>query len=398
MALMKIEERSGPAAPTAYAGLPLLALGFRPFYLAAAAFAALSIPLWLAVYYGLISAAGIGLLWHMHEMVFGFVLAVVIGFLYTAGRNWTGLWTPRGPALAALVALWLAGRLAMLAPVSVWSAALEWLFLPLATWPLYRVLARSGNRRNMVLVVVLALLSCANLCFHAAQLGWLDIAAVRPIYAALIMIVVIEAIIGGRIIPNFTANAVPGTKPVQHAALDRASMLLTVLAGLAWAVEVAAAPAAALAFGAALLQATRLLLWQPLVSRRLPLLWILHLSYAWIPAGFAALALAHLGVLPVSSAVHLLGVGGMGGLIIGMMTRTALGHTGRLLKAGPAETSMYVAIQAGVLARLCAGLTGGAWRDALLILAGIGWSAAFLLYILAYASRLAQPRIDGREG
>jgi uncharacterized protein involved in response to NO len=394
---MKIEEGKGPL-PGSYAGLPLLALGFRPFYLAAAAFAVLSVPVWLAAYYGWIAFANIGLAWHMHEMVYGFVVAVVVGFLYTAGRNWTGLWTPRGAHLALLLALWFAGRLAMLAQPSMPAAILEWAFLPCATWPLWRVLQRSGNRRNMPLAGVLALLAMANLAFHAAQLGWLEISPVRPIYAALILIVVIEAIIGGRIIPNFTANAVPGTKPVQHAALDRASMVLTAMAGLAWAFGLAAAPAAALAFGAALLQAVRLLLWKPMVSVRMPLLWILHLSYAWIPAGFVALALSHLGMVPASSAVHLLGVGGMGGLIIGMITRTALGHTGRMLVAGRADTAMYVLLQAGVLTRLFAGMSAGAWRDGLLLAAGSCWSLAFLLYVLAYAPRLAQPRIDGREG
>jgi uncharacterized protein involved in response to NO len=278
------------------------------------------------------------------------------------------------------------------------TAVIDWLFLPLAIWPLWRVLQRSGNRRNMPLAGVLGLLSLANLAFHAAQLGWLALAPARPIYAALILIIVIEAIIGGRIIPNFTANAVAGSKPRQHAALDRASMVLTVLAGLAWAAGLAGVPAAALAVGAAVLQAVRLLLWQPMVSLRLPLLWILHLSYAWIPAGFAALALAHLDLVPASTAVHLLGVGGMGGLIIGMITRTALGHTGRMLVAGRAETAMYVLLQTAVLTRLFAGLAAGPWRDRLLLLAGGCWSIAFLLYVLAYAPRLAQARIDGREG
>jgi uncharacterized protein involved in response to NO len=334
----------------------------------------------------------------MHEMVYGFVLAVVIGFLYTAGRNWTGLWTPRGPLLGAIVVLWMAGRAAMLAEPSVAGAVVEWSFLPLATWPLYRVLERSGNRRNMVLVAVLGLLALANLAFHLAQLGWLEIAPARPIYAALILVVVIEAVIGGRIIPNFTANAVAGAKPRQLPMLERSCMGLTVLAGLAWAFGLDGAPAAGLAAGAAVLQALRLALWRPLVSLRMPLLWILHLSYAWIPAGFAALALSHLGMAPASTAVHLIGVGGMAGLIVGMITRTALGHTGRLLQAGRADTAMYVAIQLGVLARLAAGLPGAPWRDALLVAAGACWSMAFLAYVAIYAPRLWQARVDGREG
>lgn len=398
MALLNIEDPAAAGRATTYAGPAWLALGFRPFYLVAAAFAALSVPLWLGSYYGWLSLAGAGVAWHMHEMVYGFVIAVVIGFLYTAGRNWTGLWTPRGSHLLAIVLLWGAGRVAMLAPVSLLTAAIDALFLPLATWPLYRVIARSGNTRNMVLVVVLSLLAAANLLFHAAQLGVLAWSPARPIYAALIMIIVIESIIGGRIIPNFTANAVPGTKPVQNVRLDRSSMALTALAGLAWALALPPLLAAPLSVAAAVLQAWRLMLWKPLVSLRQPLLWILHLSYAWIPAGFVMLALSQLGLAPVSAAVHLLGVGAMGGLIIGMITRTALGHTGRMLKAGGFETSMYLALQLGVLARVAAAFAPHGLRDPMLLLAGACWSAAFLLYLAVYGARLCAPRIDGREG
>ncbi len=397
MALLHIHD-SGAGAPLPYAGPAWLALGFRPFYLVAAAFAAVSVPLWLASYAGWLPQATLSVAWHMHEMVFGFVLAVVIGFLYTAGRNWTGLWTPRGGQLAAIVLLWRLGRAAMLAPLSVPAAILDFLFVPLAAWPLYRVIVRSNNTRNLVLVVVLALLALANGLFHAAQLGLLDIAPARPMYAALIMIVVIESIIGGRVIPNFTANAVPAAKPVQNAKLDKAAMLLTVLAGAAWALALPPLVAAPLALAAALVQAARLLLWQPLRTLRQPLLWIMHLSYAAIPAGFALLALAHLGLVPISAVVHLLGVGAIAGLIVGMITRTALGHTGRPLKAGPAETAMFVAIQLGMLARLLAALSTGRWRDGLLVAAGTLWSFTFLLYLAVYAPRLWAARIDGREG
>ncbi len=397
MALMQIDD-GGAAAPAPYRGPAWLALGFRPFYLVAAVFAAFSIPLWLASYGGYLSLATVGVAWHMHEMRYGFVLAVVIGFLYTAGRNWTGLWTPRGGLLAAIVLLWLAGRVAMLAPVSAVAAAVDLLFVPVATWPLYRVIARSNNARNRILVVVLSLLALANGLFHAAQLGLLELAPSRPMYAALIMIVVIESIIGGRVIPNFTANAVPGSTPVQNATLDKAAMLLTVLAGAAWALELTPLVAAPLALGAALVQARRLLLWQPHLTLHQPLLWILHLSYAAIPAGFALLALSHLGLATASAVVHLLGVGAIAGLIVGMITRTALGHTGRLLKAGRAETAMYAAIQLGMLARLAAAFCTGPWRAALLLASGALWSFTFLLYLAVYAPRLWTARIDGREG
>jgi uncharacterized protein involved in response to NO len=394
MSLLTIEERE---AQPAREGLPLFALGFRPFYLLAAAFAAASVPAWVATQLGWESTLRIDLPWHMHEMVFGFVLAVVIGFLYTAGRNWTGLWTPRGAHLAALAGLWLAGRVAMLAPSPFLAAVVDGAFLPCAAWPLYQVLKRSGNRRNMFLAGLLGLLTLANLLFHASVLGLVRLDPLRPIHGAIMLIVVIEAVIGGRVIPMFTANAVPGTKPVQHAERDRIALALTALAGAAWAFPFPAPLAAALAAAAAVAQLTRLLGWKPQRTLKQPLLWILHLSYAWIPLGFIALACAELGLAPLSAAVHLLAVGALAGLILGMVTRTALGHTGRALRAGRAETACYVLIQAGVLARFAAAVVP-AWREPALVLAAACWSSAFALYFTTYFPYLTAPRIDGREG
>src|SRR4051812_40793980 len=163
MTLLTIDDPEISAAASRYAAYPLWRLGFRPFYLLAAAFSVLAVPLWTAQYLGWTAAwPHVGLGWHMHEMVFGVALAVVIGFLYTAGRTWTGLWTPRNGHLAALAALWVAGRLAMLASPPVLAAIVDMLFLPLAAWPMLRVLQQSGNKRNMFLVGLLGLLTMAN--------------------------------------------------------------------------------------------------------------------------------------------------------------------------------------------------------------------------------------------
>jgi uncharacterized protein involved in response to NO len=395
MSLIKIEEKEGPRAAASPA---LLALGFRPFYLLAAAFAAVSIPAWVASLYGLAGAFQVGLDWHIHEMLYGFVVAVVIGFLYTAGRNWTGLWTPRGAPLAAIVAVWIAGRVAMFAAPPLPAAVVDLVFLPVAGWPLYRVLQRSDNKRNMILVGLLALLTIANSVFHAARLGWIDVAPTRPIHAAILIVVVIETVIGGRVIPNFTANAVKGVKPVIDPRVDKIALGFTAAAAAAWVSGLPALPVALLALGAAAGQGWRLAGWRPLCTLRNPLLWIMHVSYAWIAFGFLLLALSQLGLAPQSAAVHVLAVGALGGLILGMITRTALGHTGRELRSGPAETTMYILIQLGVLARLAAALAVGGARDASLLLAAIFWSGAFLLYVVVYAPYLFRPRADGREG
>ncbi|MFP5393209.1 MAG: NnrS family protein [Gammaproteobacteria bacterium] len=395
MATLRIED---PAATGGYAGPAWLALGFRPFYLLAAIFAATSVPLWLGTLQGWLRAPHIDLNWHMHEMLFGFVMAVVIGFLYTAGRNWTGLWTPRGAGLAAIAGLWIAGRVAMLAGATPLAAAIDLAFIPVAAWPLYRVLARSGNRRNMVMLVMLALLMLANAAFHAIRQGWLAASPMQPLHAAIIVIVVIEAIIGGRIIPNFTANAIAGVKPVPNITLDKNCMILTAFAGVAWALQLPAAAAAPFALGAAVAQAWRLSLWKPWCTLRHPLLWIMHLSYAWIPAGFVLLALAECGVVPMSAAVHVLALGALAGLIVGMITRTALGHTGRPLKAERVDTAMYVLIQLGTVARVAAALVPGSLYMPLLLVAGACWCATFVVYVAVYGPRLCQPRLDGREG
>ena len=392
MALLHIDD--APAAPARGA---LLALGFRPFYLLAAALAAVSVPAWLASYLGPAALPRLTMFWHMHEMVFGFAIAVVIGFLYTAARNWTGLWTPRGAALGALALLWVAGRVAMLAAPPVLAAVIDLAFLPLAAWPLHRVIARADSRRNRFLVGLLALLTLCNLAYHLSILGVLPVSPLHAIHAAIILIVAIESAIGGRVIPNFTASAVPGAKPVQSVPLDRAALALTCVAGLAWALGAPALLTAPLAMAAACAQMWRLAGWKPWCTLGKPLLWILHVSYAWIPVGFAMLALAQLGLVPVSAAVHVLGVGALGGLIVGMITRTALGHTGRPLAAGGAETTMYVLVQLGVLTRLCAALAPSLQRP-LLIGAAVCWSACFLLYLAVYGPRLCAARIDGREG
>ena len=395
MALMSIEEARPTPAPGG--GPALFALGFRPFYLLAAAFAAVAVPAWVAAQAGWPLPARIDMLWHVHEMVFGFALAVVVGFLYTAGYNWTNLWTPRGWPLAAIAGVWVAGRVAMLAAPPVVAAAVDVGFLPIAAVPLYRVLKQSGNRRNLFLVGLLALLALANACYHAAVLGWARVNPLTPVHAAIMLIVVIEIVIGGRVIPMFTRNGAPGTQPVQDARRDTWALALTVLAGVAWTIGLAAPVTASLALFAAVGQAVRLLGWQPWRTWRNPLLWMLHVSYCWIPLGFLLLALAQFGIIGVSAALHVLTVGALAGLIMGMITRTALGHTGRPLRAGRGECLMFVLVQAAVVLRFAAAVLPS-WRTTCLVLATACWSAAFLAYLAVYVPYLSARRVDGREG
>lgn len=398
MGLLSIDEPRAQGKTTA-ADHPLFRLGFRPFYLLAAAFAAISVPLWIARYFGMArTLARVDLNWHIHEMVFGFAVAVIVGFLFTAARNWTGLWTPRRGHLAALAGIWVAGRVAMLFGTPPLAAAVDLLFLPLAAWSIFRVLQRTGSKRNYPLVGMLGLLTVLNLLFHAAALGWLSISTITPIHAAILVVVMIESVIGGRVIPGFTANAVPGVRTISNEKRDRICLALTGLAAIAW---VAACPpplTASLAFAAACAHLMRLGGWKSHRTLNNPLLWILHVSYAWIPVGFFAMAAAALGFVAASAAFHALAVGSMAGLIIGMITRTALGHTGRMLTAGGSELIMYVLVQAGAVARLLAAVDALGLRSTLLVITAAAWSCAFILYVAVYGPYLLRARVDGREG
>jgi uncharacterized protein involved in response to NO len=278
------------------------------------------------------------------------------------------------------------------------AALIDLLFLPVAAVPLYRVLKRSGNKRNIFLVALLALLALGNLGFHAARLGWLPTSPLHMVHAAIMIIVIIEAAIGGRVIPMFTASAVGTSRPVVNERRDRVTLALTAAAGLAWAAALPGPFVAGVAAAAAVAQLTRLAGWKPFCTLHMPLLWILHASYAWLALGLGLLAMAALGLVTSSAAFHVLAVGSMAGLIMGMITRTTLGHTGRSLKAGTSETAMYLLMQAGVAARLLAAAGPVGLRDVAMTASATCWSLAFLGYIAVYGPYLLRARLDGKEG
>ncbi|HSI58319.1 MAG TPA: NnrS family protein [Ideonella sp.] len=396
---LPVPGRHAPAPTPAPSGWPLLRLGFRPFYLGAAVSAVLLMLLWQGMLSGvLLPATGLSpVLWHAHEMLFGFVIAVIVGFLFTAGQLWTGLPTPRGAQLGALALLWAAARFAaLLAPYPVFFF-LDVLFLPLVAATFVDLLVRSGNRRNAGVGALLVLLALANLVFHLGASGALALDPLRALYAALAGVLVLESLIGGRVIPAFTRSVTPGAVLRESPALDRAAIAAMALGLALWVAGVAAGASAALLALAALLHAVRLAGWSPWLSRRRPVLWILHASYAWIPLGLALLAAAQAGVLPASAGVHALAVGATGGLIIGMLTRTARGHTGRPVQASRVEVAAYGLVMAAAALRVGATLFPKAYM-ALLGAAGLAWTLAFALYLLRFAPWLLAPRADGRDG
>lgn len=393
--------RATPATATqAPQGWPVLRLGFRPFYLCAAAYAMLAVPLWAAMLMGQVSLdlTVSPVLWHAHEMLFGFAVAVIVGFLLTAGKAWTGLATPRGAVLAALAGLWLAARLAaVVAPYAIY-ALLDLLLLPLVATILITVLLRAGNRRNLPLGAMLLLLTAANAAFHAAVLGVIDIAPVRALHGALALVVMIECVIAGRVIPAFTMSALPGVPLKAPRGLEQATLAATALGLALWVLGPPNVVTAIVLGAAALLHAQRLWRWKPLRTRARPILWVLHAAYAWLPIGLMLLAIAQLGAVGVSAGIHALAMGATGGLIIGMITRTARGHTGRPLQASPLEVAAYLLVGGAAVARVVLPLLAPQHLALWWLLAAAAWALAFALYLFVFTPWLLASRLDGKDG
>lgn len=399
MTFIRLEEPPRAPLRAVSSMSALFALGFRPFYLLASVFAALSIPLWALQFSGLLGHAYLaGPLWHAHEMLFGFTLAVIVGFLFTAGSNWTGLPTPRGAPLAALAALWLAARVLVLTPWGVAAAVANVAFPLAAAIALAVPFIRARNKRNYFFVGLLALLAAAAAVIHLGHLGVIEASALPGLPVALDVVLFICAVMAGRVVPMFTNNGVPGAAATRRPVVEKASLGLLLALAAATALRLAGWPAALLAGTAALAHGMRWWLWQPWATRRVPLVWVLHLAYAWIPVHLLLRALAELGWVPPSLATHALTVGAIGGLVIGMMTRTARGHTGRPLRADRWEVACYVAVLLAAAVRVGLPLVEPAWTLPSVQLSAALWSAGFGLYAVRYWPVLSRPRLDGRTG
>ncbi|MBI2319317.1 MAG: NnrS family protein [Betaproteobacteria bacterium] len=389
-----------PTSDPGSSGFALWNLGFRPFYLLAGFFAALSVLGWAAQF---VTWTGVHVYggdprWHAHEMIFGFAFAVIVGFLFTAGSNWTGRATPTGMALAAIAALWIAARAAVFASLLLVAAAADAAFAIAAAVGLGIPLAAARNRRNYFFIALLLALGAAGLAFKLGMAGAIAFPAQRGLQTALDLILFVICVMGGRVIPMFTANAIPGTKPVRLLWLERTALasVLVLLAGDV--LNLAPVAIAAIAGAAAIAHAARLALWKPWVTTANPILWILHLSYAWIPVHLALRTLTAVEMLPLTLANHALAVGAAGGLIIGMMTRTSRGHTGRVLRASRIETLCYVLVHLAAAVRVFLPLAVPELQLAAIAISGILWSVAFGAFTVAYWPILTRARVDGKPG
>jgi len=396
MALIPLGEPVHRSPPDT--GFAWFALGFRPFYALAAAFSAIAVLAWVFVLSGWLDVPMAGVWWHAHEMLFGFVAAVIVGFLFTAGRNWTGLDTPTGVPLALLALLWLAGRLGMAFYGGPWTALVDAAFLPLAALAMARVLWRAGSRRNYFVVVILSLLALANITFHLARLGMVAIDPLQALHVALAVVVLLETIIAGRVVPSFTASALKGVRQWQSQPWNYASIAATGVALLAWALLPDQPGWAFMSLLAAALQIPRTLGWNLWATRRTPLLWSLHIAHLWIPVGLLLLAAAQWGMLPRSTGVHALTIGATGGLIIAMITRTALGHTGRMIVVGRVEVAAYAMVHLAAVMRVLTVAAIPVVAKSGIHAAATAWAIAFGLYLWRYLPWLIRPRIDGQPG
>jgi uncharacterized protein involved in response to NO len=383
------------------AGPILLSAGFRPFFLLAALWSALAVPLWLAVFLGRGDLPSVlpPAVWHVHEMIFGFAAATVAGFLLTAIPNWTGRMPLQGGPLAGLVLLWAAGRVAVLASATIGAAAAAGLDLafPIAFLAIVaREIVAGRNWRNLPMLGALSLLLAGNLLVHLDAVGIAATAALgnRIGLATLLLLI---SFVGGRIIPSFTRNWFAKERPDSAApavfdAFDRAVLAITALALIVWAgtPDAMAAPFLELAAGCAL--AIRLARWRGAATVREPLVWILHFGYFWLALGFVLLALSDVvAILPRTAALHALTAGAIGTMTLAVMTRATLGHTGRPLLAGRGTTVIYVLVTLAAALRLLVPFAGGQTL-VVLGLAGAAWSSAFLLFALLYFPLLARQR------
>jgi uncharacterized protein involved in response to NO len=385
----------------------LFAYGFRPHFLLAGLAALVLIPVWaLDVAYGVpLSSDWPPTLWHAHEMLFGFIASAVAGFLLTAVPSWTGQKGFAGAPLVVLSALWLAARL-MIASSSYWprslTAAVDLTFLPLLAALVARPLLRSQNR-NTPLLLVLGLLWLTNLAFHVALMGHNQPLALHAILIGIDLLLVLVTVIGGRIVPAFTATALRA-QGLQNAVSSSSGLTIAAVVGMA-AMTVGdlfmpdSRLAGGLAAAAAIIQGWRFTQWGVLRTLRQPIVWVLHVAYLWLPVGLALKAIALLNGAAFSAFwLHALTMGTLATMILGVMTRAALGHTGRPLSAHALTAASYLLLLGAVLVRVFGLATLPVSYPTVIAGAAFLWSAAFLFFVVVYAPILCSPRVDGKPG
>ncbi|MGB0466305.1 MAG: NnrS family protein [Pontibacterium sp.] len=387
------EPRKSPA-------FALFNLGFRPFFLLGAITAALLMGLWLIIYSGGIAVNYYtsAVYWHGHEMLFGFTLAIIGGFLLTAVRNWTSVQTIYGKPLALLALIWLTARILPLVggiPGEI-IAAVDLAFAPLLTLAIAYPVIRSRNYKNLLFVPILSLFFVANLLVHLEVLGMTENTAFTGLHMALYLAIMIITVIGGRVIPFFTERGVQGASCHRYAWVEKAvipTTLLWLIAMLSGIPELILA----LSLCTFALSLIRLYGWFNLPLLRVPLVWVLHLGYFFITLGFLLTALSIQQLISSSVAIHSFAAGGIGLMTLGMMARISLGHTGRPLTMGPMMISAFVLMTLSAIIRVSITSLPIPYLAGLHF-SGTLWILAWILFLIRYLPILSKPRADGLFG
>jgi uncharacterized protein involved in response to NO len=385
-----------------YDGPAFFSFGFRPFFLGAALFAGVAVPAWVVMMTGAIGPSFLYAPreWHVHEMLFGFLPAVMTGFLLTAMPNWMGRLPLRGMPLASLWVLWLAGRVvvAISTPAPVLTAAIDASFLVGLAALVWREIAAAGMWNRSPIAVLISFYACANILFHVLAVR--GTATDVPERVALSTILLLLTVIGGRVTPAFTGEYLTEKQitppPAPFSLVDKLSMLLVLIAVLAWNVQPEGDAAGALLVAAGVATLIRLFRWRGWMAWREPLVFILTVGYGWVGLSLLALGGASLGVLPAANAVHVLTTGAVGAMTLAIMTRASLGHTGRARHAGFMTVVIYALVNVGAVLRIFAPAADAptALTHLLLGLAAVGWSGAYLLFSLVYGPILVRPSLD----
>lgn len=377
-----------------YYGSAFLSYGFRPFFLFGALYAGLAIAIWLPVFMGDLSLRTVFAPrdWHVHEMLYGYLAAVIAGFLFTAIPNWTGHLPYRGRPLLVLVMIWALGRVAVTFSDAIgWSLAMliDASFLALIAAAAGREVVAGRNWRNLKVVALVLLLLLCNVAFHIE--AHVDGAADISLRAGIAAVIVLVSLIGGRIIPSFTRNWLvrenPGRLPIPFGRFDIVVVTASALVLAWWSARPFGAATGAACVIAAMLHAARLGRWAGDRTSRDPLLLILHIGYVFIPLGFLLVAASALDLAPASAGMHAWMTGAAGIMTLAVMTRASLSHTGQRLVASTATRGIYMAVVAAALFRVEAALVPD-WQNALLYLAALAWCLAFFGFAAVFGSLL----------
>ncbi|MFW2439709.1 MAG: NnrS family protein [Arenicellales bacterium] len=398
--LINLEDPATKPDPT----MPLLQLGFRPFFLLAGVSAALLILVWGILFSaGGPDAAYGAVYWHGHEMVFGYTSAVIAGFLLTAVKNWTGRQTINGVSLLLLSLLWVAARMLPFFPETIpyWLLAIiDLSFLPAVAAVILPLLVKTKNHRNLIFAGIVVLLSAANIIFHLGVAGVLVSGQTYGLYAGVYIILLLISIMGGRVIPFFIERGT-GTDFTRksYPAIETSASLMLLLLGILHTAGMTGMFTVIVAFLAAILHLFRLSGWYAKGVWQVPLLWVLVLSYGWIIVGLFLMALAIAGVFDLSLALHALTIGGIGLLTMGMMVRVSMGHSGRKLAAPGLLPAAFAALNLAVVVRVLLPLVLPAeYYPQLVLISALIWVLAFAVFVYRLAPVYFSARADGRPG